>query len=135
MLSQQNLMEIFIFGLNEPEKICSSRDDPDDVCEWQGVECNADGEVAMFEWTDKNEDGAGTLGFEFLPWSMKYVRVYTNALSGTIQLALIRRKATSSWWFGPVPRRGGSQEPSKLSSCFCLGADPIDSCREVVGQD
>ncbi|KNH06425.1 hypothetical protein XU18_2707 [Perkinsela sp. CCAP 1560/4] len=48
---------------------------------------------------------------------------------------LIRRKATSSLWVGPVPRRGGSQETSKLSLCFCFGADPIDGRRKVVGQD
>ncbi|KNH06251.1 hypothetical protein XU18_2756 [Perkinsela sp. CCAP 1560/4] len=64
-----------------------------------------------------------------------------NALSGgqiclnDKQLGLTRRKATSSCWVGPVPRRGGSQEPSKLSSCFCFGADPIDGRRKVVGQD
>ncbi|KNH01753.1 hypothetical protein XU18_5121 [Perkinsela sp. CCAP 1560/4] len=49
--------------------------------------------------------------------------------------SLTRQKATSSWWAGPVPRRGGSQEPLKLSSCFCFGADPIDGRRKVVGQD
>ncbi|KNH05692.1 hypothetical protein XU18_3309 [Perkinsela sp. CCAP 1560/4] len=36
MLSQQQLMELFIFGLNEPEKICGNRDDPEDVCERKG---------------------------------------------------------------------------------------------------
>ncbi|KNH04549.1 hypothetical protein XU18_4233 [Perkinsela sp. CCAP 1560/4] len=51
MVSQQDLMELFIFGLNEPEKICGNRDDPDDVCEWKGVICNADGEVEEFEWS------------------------------------------------------------------------------------
>ena len=34
--SQQSLMELFIFGLNEPEKICGNQDDPADVCEWKG---------------------------------------------------------------------------------------------------
>ena len=86
MLSQQDLMELFIFGLNEPEKICGSRDDPDDLCKWEGVTCNADGEVEKFEWTDKYEDGTGTLGFEFLPCSMKSLQMWNNALSGTIQL-------------------------------------------------
>ena len=62
MLSQQEFMELFIFGLNESEKICGSRDDPDDLCEWEGVTCNADGEVEEFEWTDKYEDGTGTVG-------------------------------------------------------------------------
>ncbi|KNH06774.1 leucine-rich repeat protein [Perkinsela sp. CCAP 1560/4] len=86
-LPQQTLMELFVFGLNEPEKICGSREDPDDVCEWKGVRCNADGEVEHFWWTNKDDDGTGTLGFEFLPCSMKALRMYLNALSGTIQLA------------------------------------------------
>ena len=81
MLSQQDLMELFIFGLDEPEKICGNRDDPDDVCEWTGVICNGDGEVEKFEWTNKHEDGTGTLVLEFLPWSMKLFRVCSNALS------------------------------------------------------
>ena len=34
MLSQQELMELFIFGLNESEKTSGSQEDPDDVCEW-----------------------------------------------------------------------------------------------------
>ena len=87
MLSQQELMELFIFGLNEPEKICGNRDDPVDVCEWKGITCNDDGEVEEFHWINKTENGTGTLGFEFLPWSMKTVRMFINALSGTIQLA------------------------------------------------
>ncbi|KNH08589.1 receptor protein kinase [Perkinsela sp. CCAP 1560/4] len=85
MLCQQDLMELFIFGLNELEKICGSLDDPDDVCEWKGVKCNGDGEVEVFEWN--NEQQAGTLGFEFLPCSIKIVEMYFNVLSGTIQLA------------------------------------------------
>ena len=90
--SQQSLMELFIFGLNQPEKICGSREDPDDVCEWTEVKCNAGGEVEEFRWICKNEDGTGTIGFEFLPCSMKTVRMYANALSGTIQLADLPRK-------------------------------------------
>ena len=87
MLSQQELMELFIFGLNQPGKICGNRDDPDDVCEWTGVKCNAGGEVEEFHWICKTENGTGTPGFEFLPCSMKTLRIFMNALSGTIQLA------------------------------------------------
>ena len=92
MLSQQELMELFIFGLNKPEKICGSRDDPNDVCEWEGITCNDDGEVKRFLWVSKQQNGTGTLGFEFLPCSMKAVSMFLNALSGTIQLADLPEK-------------------------------------------
>ena len=81
MLSQQDLMELFIFGLNEPEKICGNRDDPDDVCAWKGVTCYPDGEVEEFHWINKNENGTGSLGFEFLPCSMSTLYMFMNALS------------------------------------------------------
>ena len=116
MLSQQDLMELFIFGLNEPEKICGSLDDPDDVCEWEGVTCNADGEVEEFVWKHYFEDGTGTIGFEFLPWSMKIVRMLYNALSGTIQLADLPGKMEAV-------NLGGNQ----------LNADPTKGHLSVVG--
>ena len=80
-LPQQTLMELFIFGLNDPEKICGSRDDPADVCEWEGVKCNVDGEVEKFYWIGEREHGTGTLGLEFLPCSMKSLQMWRNALS------------------------------------------------------
>ncbi|KNH07013.1 hypothetical protein XU18_2284 [Perkinsela sp. CCAP 1560/4] len=55
--------------------------------------------------------------------------------SQSIQRLLNRWKSTSSWWVGPVPRRGEAKGPPKLSSCFCFGADPIDGRRKVVGLD
>ncbi|KNH09302.1 hypothetical protein XU18_0580 [Perkinsela sp. CCAP 1560/4] len=82
MLSQQDLMERFIFGLAEPEKICGNRDDPDDVCEWKRVKCNGDGEVEEFYWNFKQADGTGTVGFEFLPPSLSTLMMWSNVLSG-----------------------------------------------------
>ena len=87
MLSQQSLMELFLFGLAKPEKICRHRDDPADVCEWKKVKCNGDGEVEEFRWVFKQENGTGTVGFEFLPCSIKTLNMILNVLSGTIQLA------------------------------------------------
>ena len=87
MLSHQDLMELFIFGLAKPEKICRNREDPADVCEWKGVKCNGDGEVEEFKWGCKHQHGIGTVDFEFLPCSMKSLQMWNNVLSGTIQLA------------------------------------------------
>ena len=41
-LSQQSLMELFIFGMDRVEDILASPDDPREVCMWKGVTCNAD---------------------------------------------------------------------------------------------
>ena len=119
----------------------------------QGVTCNADGEVEEFVWKHYFEHGTGTIGFEFLPWSMKIVRMLYNAPSGTIQLADLPEKIegvylygnqltanptkdTSPWWVGPVPQFWGKPRTfSNPLSCFCHGADPIDGHRKVVGQD
>ena len=84
--SQQSLMELFIFGLHKAEDICGSRDDPAEVCTWKGVECNADGEVASFGWVSNFFHGAGTIGVQFLPCSLKHLCMCMNSLTGTIEL-------------------------------------------------
>ncbi|KNH06506.1 hypothetical protein XU18_2641 [Perkinsela sp. CCAP 1560/4] len=49
-LPQQNLMEFFIFGFDEPEKLCGSRENPNEGCRWRNATCNADREVNKFVW-------------------------------------------------------------------------------------
>ncbi|KNH08108.1 hypothetical protein XU18_1324 [Perkinsela sp. CCAP 1560/4] len=59
-----------------------------------------------------------------------------NWICQTVYFLLTRRKATSSWWIGPVPQFWGKPRTfSNPSSCFCHGADLIDGRRKVVGQD
>ena len=86
MLSQQTLMELFIFGLDKVEDICGSRDDPREVCTWEGVECNSNGEVEGFECSFYGPDGTGTIDFKFLPCSLTEINMSNNALNGTIEL-------------------------------------------------
>ncbi|KNH05371.1 polygalacturonase inhibitor [Perkinsela sp. CCAP 1560/4] len=86
-VSQQDLMELFTFGLDQVDAICGKRDSPAEVCKWTGMMCNADGEFKEFEWIFNHQDGGGTLGFEFLPWSMEIVEMFRNTLSGTIRLS------------------------------------------------
>ena len=47
-LPQQNIMEFFIFGFDEPEKLCGSRENPNEGCRWRNATCNADREVNKF---------------------------------------------------------------------------------------
>ena len=47
-LSQQNLMERFVFGLDKADEICDSRDYSVKVCHWEGVTCNTDKGVGRF---------------------------------------------------------------------------------------
>ena len=47
-LSQQTLMELFIFPLTDRENICGSCERPDEVCQWNGVMCDANEEVLEF---------------------------------------------------------------------------------------
>ena len=79
-ISQQSLMELFIFGFDTAEDICGGRDDPREVCAREGIKCNADGEVKGFQWGRKGEDGDGTVGLAFLPLSMTYLSMYDGAL-------------------------------------------------------
>ena len=80
MLSQQSLMELFIFGLDEVEDICGSRDEPSEVCTWTGVTCNADGEVEKFRWATNFDYGSGTISLESLPCSVKNLNMSCNTL-------------------------------------------------------
>ncbi|KNH07674.1 hypothetical protein XU18_1675 [Perkinsela sp. CCAP 1560/4] len=133
-------MELLIFGLNEPEKICGSQEDPDDVCEWKGVKCNADKEVENFRWLMKRQEGTGTLSLAFLPYTMKKATMVGNALSGTIQLAdlpesmeellLIQNKLSGSFCLDSLP---GAMRKLYLSKNN-FNADPMDGQLYVVGR-
>ncbi|KNH07510.1 hypothetical protein XU18_2042 [Perkinsela sp. CCAP 1560/4] len=127
-LSQQSLMELFIFGLDRVDDICGSRENPRELRQWQGLAFNADGEVVSFYLGLDVELYTGTTALQFLPSSVKELNMSSNKLT--------RRKDTSPWWVGPVPQFLGKPRTfSNPSSCFCHGADPIDGHRKVVGQD
>ena len=87
MLSQQSLMELFIFGLDNVDRICGSRDDPREVCTWTGVTCNADKEISELDCSFRGKDGTGSICLKFLPCSITYLCLYGGALSGTITLS------------------------------------------------
>ena len=85
-LSQQSLMELFVFGIDKAEKICHSRESPAEVCQWKGASCNAGGEITALKWSYASENGSGTVELKYLPSSMKELAMMYNALTGTITL-------------------------------------------------
>ncbi|KNH06313.1 hypothetical protein XU18_2818 [Perkinsela sp. CCAP 1560/4] len=119
---------------------CGSRDDPADVCEWKGVTCNADKDIDKFLWINKKGYGTGTLGFEFLPPSIKAVVMYQNALHVTIQLADLPGKMEKV--FLTRNNLAGSLDldrlPTDVRTMNLSGnqftADPMDGHLYVVGR-
>ena len=111
-------MELFIFGLNRPETICGSLEDPANVCEWNGVSCNAEGEVEQFEWWYKQQSGTGTLELQFLPRTLKNLDMSFNNLSGTIDL-------------NSLPE---TMQMLELRSNNLSDSDPMDGHLNVVGR-
>ena len=122
MLSQQTLMELFIFGLDAAEDICGSRDDPREVCTWKGIKCNADGEVEAFLRT--THIASGTIDFKFLPCSMTGLIMVENNLSGTIELADL-----------PENMRQLQLCPSSLSGSLRLDDLPVPMGGVFLGQN
>ena len=86
-LSQQALMELFIFGFDNVDDICGSRENPKEVCTWKAVKFNADGEVVSFEWPFKMEHGTGTVGFKCLPTSIKHLEMSPNENQSNLQIS------------------------------------------------
>ncbi|KNH09256.1 hypothetical protein XU18_0534 [Perkinsela sp. CCAP 1560/4] len=69
-LSQQSLMELLIFGLDQAEEICGSRDDPAEVSTWKVVICNDEGEIEEFSTAQNKNKYTGTLDLPYLPSSV-----------------------------------------------------------------
>ncbi|KNH04258.1 hypothetical protein XU18_4468 [Perkinsela sp. CCAP 1560/4] len=60
---------------------------------------NADGEIEDLSWSHKYQDRTGTLGFEFLPRSMKNLGMLKNALNGTIKIADLPERMKTFYLF------------------------------------
>ena len=127
------------------------------------MKCNPDGEFEGFDWTNKSGDRTGTLGFEFLPLSMKIVNMWINTLNGTIQLwdfpgkmeviIIYGSRMTGSLDLGRLPATVRTLKfcRNKFTGDICLEklpeglvilaiadnqltADPMDGYRYVVGR-
>ena len=85
-------MELFIFGLDEVDDICGSRDSPNDVCERDGMTCSSEGEVEGFWWSLERLKKTGALGLHFLPGSMNALKIICQTLRGSIHLADLPEK-------------------------------------------
>lgn len=80
-LSQQTLMELFIEGIENKERI---RKDGDDISEWWGVTSNDQGEVVGISWYFN--DLEGTPDWKFLPATLTKIELGLNKLEGQVDL-------------------------------------------------
>ncbi|KNH07965.1 leucine-rich repeat protein [Perkinsela sp. CCAP 1560/4] len=90
-MPQQTLLELFIADIERAHEICYDLENPDDVCEWQGVSCDAEGNVTEFSWNWKFKDGKGSIDMLYLPLTIRQVNMQCNALGGTVDLRCLPR--------------------------------------------
>ncbi|KNH03897.1 hypothetical protein XU18_4786 [Perkinsela sp. CCAP 1560/4] len=113
MLLQQSLMELFIFGIDNVEDIGESRENPTDVCTWDGVWCNAI--VEKFDWRCQNAEGTGSLELQFLPSSLKELNMAVNALGANPTKGHL---SVVGWTSTPILGEAKSLSPSVYYLCM-----------------
>ena len=91
-MSDQTRMELLLSDITAKSKAFSQNDEGDykPVCDWDGVECDDDGNVTAIRWDDMYQDYTylpnltGTLHLEFLP---EFVLVFLLQNDGTDSVA------------------------------------------------
>ena len=85
-LSQEYRLLMFLQNVSN---LSPSWDSHTPACQWDGVNCNQDGEVTDINWAGKKLEG--TLDWKSLPESLLELRLYSNRLSGSIVLGDLPR--------------------------------------------
>ena len=77
-------MELFVLGLNQPEKVCDNGDIDLEIYKWPGVYCNNARDIEGLLWHER--DLSGSVQLQYHPVSLKHVCISGNKLAGTINL-------------------------------------------------
>ena len=96
--SQQTLMELFIAGMHNAQRICIDDDSPVEICDWTGVVLDSAGHVTEIDF--KCSDLRGSVQLEWLPPTVVLVFLDFNTLSGSIDLTRLPpapRELVLSW--------------------------------------
>jgi hypothetical protein len=83
-MPQQALMEMFIDGIENREKICGSKEEPADIEKWEGVRLNENGDVTKITCVAMNLEGS--VNVQWLPSTIERFQMDNNRLTGTIDL-------------------------------------------------
>ena len=89
MFDQQTKMEILLSDLLHDATLRFRSSDSSDfkpVCEWDGVTCDAHGEVTYVDWYGTGIDG-GSMCLDYLPESITQINITRCNLEGTITAA------------------------------------------------
>ena len=101
-MSQQALMEMVFSGIKNQEIFQDEHGNFLEVCEWPGVDCNADGEVEQinFDSTGGGPLPEGTAHLEFIPNTANTIRLDRTALHGTVDFGILPPKLENFFIFG-----------------------------------
>ena len=130
--SQQTLMEMVVENIEDVERICGTRDDPLEIAEWGGVDCDEKGDVLRIDWS--NEALKGSINWRWLPSTLVRIEIGFCELSGALDLPRLPAGLRQMLIYdanltGPIDL---SQLPAKLVELsFCINSlsGPIDLTR------
>mmetsp|Transcript_24763 Transcript_24763/g.38587 ORF Transcript_24763/g.38587 Transcript_24763/m.38587 type:complete len:224 (-) Transcript_24763:92-763(-) len=91
-LSQKTLMELFIQGIDNKERVCGSAADPKDISEWSNVVFNDNLEIIEINWS--LDDLNGSIATEWLPATLQKLMITSDFLAehwlrGTVDLTVL----------------------------------------------
>ena len=89
-VSQMALLELFIEGIDNKERIGGYVEYPDNISEWEGLTFNDTNEVTEIDWESHGFEGS--LALKWLPFSVTELLLFQNTLSGSIDLASLPDK-------------------------------------------
>eukprot|EP00009_Paramoeba_aestuarina_P001573 CAMPEP_0201513288 /NCGR_PEP_ID=MMETSP0161_2-20130828/5371_1 /ASSEMBLY_ACC=CAM_ASM_000251 /TAXON_ID=180227 /ORGANISM="Neoparamoeba aestuarina, Strain SoJaBio B1-5/56/2" /LENGTH=206 /DNA_ID=CAMNT_0047909439 /DNA_START=77 /DNA_END=697 /DNA_ORIENTATION=+ len=82
-LPQQSLMELFIAGITNKEKICGNATEPNSLDLWHGAQFRNGDIISLMS---PQQQLQGSIHLECLPPTMEQVEMRYNGLSGTLDL-------------------------------------------------
>ena len=124
VLLQQVLMEMVISEIKNCERICGSREEPNDVIEWAGVTVDMETQlITEIHWICMQLQGA--IDAQWIPASVVKINAINNSLDDTLDFASFPPTIMELWM--NFNRFSGSLELQKFPESLCRLAARLNS--------